>query len=217
MGSNTDIQHHATAQATINGNGSCCNSASFTDLAARSIPESHKGGLKGLMMKFHSGIATSLGIFIITGVVMSIPPTSKAAEIWPHRQAMSPASPKNHGSRECKFIVHNCEVCITQVGSGMIKCSTRSEQCIPTEWTCFEGIGSSTDEAKQRLAFAQTYANKHESDGLATAKFFYDRVPQYEIVGTQKTDRADLEEPAMPLPNGLPSVKLYHDRLKVGD
>lgn len=168
-------------------------------------------------MKSCGSTAPTLQVFVIVSVIMSTPPACRAAEIWPDRQEILPDGLSTHGSRECKLILHNCEVCITQVGSGMIKCSPRSEQFTPTEWTCFEGIESSTEDPKQRLVFAQTYARKHESDGLATMKFFYARVPQYEIVDTQKSDRADFEEPAMQLPEGLPSVKLYHDRLKVGD
>jgi hypothetical protein len=168
-------------------------------------------------MELHRGMTTTLQTIMINVLVMSIPPAGIAAEIWPDRRAMPSDGLTTLGSSECKLITHDCEVCITQVGSGMVNCSKRSAHCIPTEWTCFEGLGDSIEGAKRRLVFAQTYANKLESAGVASPKLFHDRVPSSGISDTQMSTRSDFGKPAMQPPTGLPSFKLYHERLKMGD
>jgi hypothetical protein len=169
------------------------------------------------MMELHRGMATILQIMMINVLVMSIPLASIAAEIWPDHRAIASEGLTALGSSECKLITHDCEVCITQVGSGMVNCSKRSANCIPTVWTCFEGLGDIIEGTKQRLVFAQSYANRPERTGVASSKIFHDRVPSSGILETQMSVRGDFGKPAIQLPTELPSFKLYHERLKTGN
>jgi hypothetical protein len=148
---------------------------------------------------------------------LSFPVASIAAEIWPDGTGMIPGGTEARSAGACLLITHDCETCITPVGSSQVVCSRRSDHCTPTTWTCFEGIGSGVGGEERRLVFAQSHATKLETVSATAPKLIQDRVPGVESLADEASERTDLQLPASHVPSGGYSMKRFHDRLNPGD
>ena len=146
-------------------------------------------------------------------LLVLIPSAAMAAEIWPDSAKMTAVRPAAHGSLSCPLIITDCDICITPVGSAAAVCSKRSEQCTPTRWTCFEGIGNGIGSTKRRLVFAQSHAKTLESAVVMGPKLIHDRVPQVEFVADQENEQGALTPSRQHSPAEGPSGKKIQDRL----
>jgi hypothetical protein len=152
----------------------------------------------------------TLAIGCLLGIM---PSPAMAAEIWLGSATMIAGAPAERGSLSCPLITTDCDICITPVGSAEAVCSKRSEQCTPTRWTCFEGIGNGIGSPKRRLVFAQSHAKTLESAAVIGPKLIHDLVPQVELVADQENEHSAFDPSRRHSPAEGPSVKKIHDRL----
>lgn len=146
-------------------------------------------------------------------LLVIMPSAAIAAEIWPDSATMTTDAPAGRDSLSCPLITTDCEICITPVGSAGAVCSKRSEQCTPTRWTCFEGIGNGIGSTKRRLVFAQSHAKTLESAVAMGPKLIHDRVPQVELVADREDEQGAFDRSRLHSPAEGPSVKKIPDRL----
>lgn len=163
---------------------------------------------KGQEMSFLVNIPQFHRTIFLVVLSMSFPAAGIAAEIWPDRTTMTTSGTVAPNTARCQLIKHDCEVCITPVGSSQAVCTRRSNHCTPTTWSCFKGIGSGVGGEDRRLVFAQSHTWKLEPVVDAAPKLIQDRVPRVETVANETGERTDLQ-----IPSGRNSMKRFHDRL----
>lgn len=152
----------------------------------------------------------TLAIGFLLGIM---PSAAMAAEIWPDSTMITVGAPAEPGSLSCPLITTDCDICITPVGSAEAVCSKRSEQCTPTGWACFEGIGSGIGSSKRRLVFGQSHAKTLESAVVMGPKLIHDRIPQVELVADREDEQGAFDRSRLHSPAEGPSVKKIPDRL----
>ena len=152
----------------------------------------------------------TLAIGCLLGIM---PSPAMAAEIWLGSATMIAGAPAERGSLSCPLITTDCDICITPVGSAEAVCSKRSEQCTPTKWTCFEGLGNGIGSTKRRLVFGQSHAKALESAVVIGPKLIHDRVLQVELVADREDEQGALDRSRLHSPAGGPSMKKIQDRL----
>jgi hypothetical protein len=158
-------------------------------------------------------VVLHLRMLAISYLIMTMPSFAMAAEIWPY-SATTTASASGVGkTRTCPLITTDCDIRITPVGSATAVCSKRWEQCTPTRWTCFEGIGNGIGSTKRRLVFAQSHIKTLESAVVIGPKLILDRVPQVQLVADQEYERSAIGPSRLHSAAEGPSVKKIHDRL----
>ena len=154
-----------------------------------------------------------LRMLAISYLLVTMPSVAMAAEIWPDSATTTAGAAGVRESRACPLITTDCDICITPVGSAEAVCSKRSEQCTPTKWTCFEGLGNGIGSTKRRLVFGQSHAKALESAVVIGPKLIHDRVPQVELVADREDEQGAFDRSRLHSPAGGPSMKKIQDRL----
>jgi hypothetical protein len=171
---------------------------------------------KGRAVKLHMSTMPLLRMFAAFYIVMSVSLDAKAAEIWSDSAAAKSDALVSEEARSCPLIIHNCEICVTAVGTGEVVCTQRAEECVPTEWMCFNGIGTGEGSGKRYLSFASTQAGSAVSGAAAAPKLIRDRLPQVETAD-EPSVRVDFQQPNSMQSTSLPSRKQIYDRLNPSD
>jgi len=176
-----------------------------------------RSSAKGHAMKVHSALAQFHRAFLFVVLSVGCPAVGIAAEVWLDGTGLTPSGTESLSAGACKLITHDCETCITPVGSSQVMCSRRSDHCTPTTWTCFEDLGSGIGGEERRLVFAQSHARKLETVSATAPKLIQDRVPGVKGLANEASERTDLQLPVSHVPSGGYSMKRFHDRLNPGD
>jgi hypothetical protein len=164
-------------------------------------------------MKVHSALAQFHRAFLFVVLSVALPAVGIAAEVWPDGTGLTTGGKEGLSEFACPLITHDCETCITPVGSSQVVCSMRSDHCTPTTWTCFEGLGSGIGGEERRLVFAQSHARKLETVSATAQKLIQDRVPGVESLADEASERTDIQLPVSHVPSGGYSMKKIQDRL----
>lgn len=163
-------------------------------------------------MTVHQLVMPYLRTLAVSGLLMTMSSSAMSAEIWPDA-TLTADVPGAQETRACSLITTDCEICITPVGSTAVVCSKRSEQCTPTRWSCFEGIGNGVGSTNRRLVFGQSHAKTLESAVVIGPKLIHDRVPHVELVADREDERGAFDRSRPHSPAEGPSVKKIQDRL----
>lgn len=157
-----------------------------------------------------------LAIIFATLIFTLSPRFSYAAEVWVssvHERSDFLPSAEPNG---CSIITHNCEICVTTIGTGEIACSQRSAECVPSEWSCFKGISNGDARENRHLRYSGTQLNTARSAGPVSPKQILDRVVQIDVAD-DASDKTDFEQPSSLQSTRGPLTKQFYDRLTPSD